>query len=129
MNRSLLFSAAALVFMLYAPAEAHRSGCHRWHSCPSDTGSYICGDLGYTTFCPAKQGPRQAATASAAPPASADMRRTTTNLNLRAGPSSSTAKVATLATGTRVRVAGCTGGWCRVSVNGHTGYVSQKYLR
>ena len=26
---------------------AHRSGCHRWHSCPSDSGSYICGDLGY----------------------------------------------------------------------------------
>ena len=26
---------------------AHRSGCHRWHSCPSDTGSYVCGDLGY----------------------------------------------------------------------------------
>ena len=25
------------------PAEAHRSGCHRWHSCPSDTGSYTCG--------------------------------------------------------------------------------------
>lgn len=21
-------------------AEAHRSGCHRWHTCPSDTGSY-----------------------------------------------------------------------------------------
>lgn len=30
---------------------AHRSGCHRWHSCPSDTGSYVCGDLGYTTYC------------------------------------------------------------------------------
>ncbi len=29
------------------PVEAHRSGCHRWHSCPSDTGSYVCGDLGY----------------------------------------------------------------------------------
>jgi hypothetical protein len=28
-------------------AEAHQSGCHRWHSCPSDTGSYVCGDLGY----------------------------------------------------------------------------------
>ena len=28
-------------------ANAHRSGCHRWHSCPSDTGSYVCGDLGY----------------------------------------------------------------------------------
>lgn len=26
---------------------AHRSGCHRWHSCPSDSGSYTCGDTGY----------------------------------------------------------------------------------
>ena len=28
-------------------ANAHRSGCHRWHSCPSDSGSYSCGDVGY----------------------------------------------------------------------------------
>jgi hypothetical protein len=34
------------------PAQAHRSGCHRWHSCPSDSGSYACGDLGYRNFCP-----------------------------------------------------------------------------
>lgn len=27
--------------------EAHRSGCHRWHSCPSDSGSYSCGDAGH----------------------------------------------------------------------------------
>src|SRR3990167_10788061 len=26
---------------------AHRSGCHRWHSCPSDSGSYTCGDAGH----------------------------------------------------------------------------------
>lgn len=26
---------------------AHQSGCHRWHSCPSDSGSYTCGDKGY----------------------------------------------------------------------------------
>lgn len=31
----------------YTSMLAHRSGCHRWHSCPSDTGSYICGDLGH----------------------------------------------------------------------------------
>lgn len=31
---------------------AHQNGCHRWHSCPSDTGSYVCGDLGYDTYCP-----------------------------------------------------------------------------
>lgn len=29
------------------PVQAHRSGCHRWHSCPSDSGIYTCGDLGY----------------------------------------------------------------------------------
>src|SRR5213594_1552293 len=33
-------------------AVAHRSGCHRWHSCPSDTGSYVCGDLGKCSGCP-----------------------------------------------------------------------------
>src|SRR5947207_10273661 len=31
---------------------AHRSGCHRWHSCPSDTGSYVCGDTGHCSACP-----------------------------------------------------------------------------
>lgn len=34
-----------------APAVAHRDGCHRWHSCPSDTGSYICGDTGHFSEC------------------------------------------------------------------------------
>lgn len=37
--------------LVSTPASAHRSGCHRWHSCPSDTGSYTCGDLGYSTYC------------------------------------------------------------------------------
>ena len=51
--RSLLFiTVAALVGVVAlgsAPtvSEAHRDGCHRWHTCPSDTGSYECGDLGY----------------------------------------------------------------------------------
>ncbi|MFZ0628423.1 MAG: hypothetical protein WAM16_03895 [Nitrososphaeraceae archaeon] len=27
----------------------------RWHSCPSDTGSYVCGDLGVDTYCPDRQ--------------------------------------------------------------------------
>ena len=47
----LIFVAAPLTFEA-APASAHRSGCHRWHSCPSDTGSYVCGDTGYTSGCP-----------------------------------------------------------------------------
>ena len=43
----------AILFL--PPAEAHRSGCHRWHSCPSDSGSYICGDTGYCSQCPNNQ--------------------------------------------------------------------------
>lgn len=37
--------------------EAHQSGCHRWHSCPSDTGSYTCGDLGYSCQYPTYTSP------------------------------------------------------------------------
>jgi len=41
-------TAVGLLFLsLPILVSAHRSGCHRWHSCPSDTGSYVCGDLGY----------------------------------------------------------------------------------
>ena len=36
-------------------ADAHRSGCHRWHSCPSDRGTYVCGDRGYCFQCPNNQ--------------------------------------------------------------------------
>jgi Staphylococcal nuclease homologue len=32
-------------------SDGHRSGCHRWHSCPSDRGTYTCGDLGYCSEC------------------------------------------------------------------------------
>jgi hypothetical protein len=34
-------AATALVLAFAAqPASAHRSGCHRWHSCPSDLATY-----------------------------------------------------------------------------------------
>lgn len=44
-----IFSVLFFTFFLISinRVEAHRSGCHRWHSCPSDTGSYSCGDAGY----------------------------------------------------------------------------------
>jgi len=38
-------------FALLSSALAHRDGCHRWHSCESDRGTYVCGDLGYDTYC------------------------------------------------------------------------------
>lgn len=46
-NNWLLFSILIGSLLVTPIADAHQSGCHRWHSCPSDTGSYICGDLGY----------------------------------------------------------------------------------
>src|SRR4030067_3084667 len=49
---SFLIIITASFLFFSAPAEPHRSGCHRWHSCPSDSGSYICGDLGYCSQCP-----------------------------------------------------------------------------
>lgn len=42
----------ALLLGMVTPADAHRSGCHRWHSCPSDHGTYVCGDLGRCSGCP-----------------------------------------------------------------------------
>jgi endonuclease YncB( thermonuclease family) len=49
--------AICLVTFLFGlqATDAHRSGCHRWHSCPSDRGTYTCGDLGYCNYCPDNQ--------------------------------------------------------------------------
>lgn len=52
--RTLAVAALLVLSCLMAwqvPADAHRDGCHRWHSCPSDTGSYICGDTGHFSEC------------------------------------------------------------------------------
>jgi Staphylococcal nuclease homologue len=38
-----------------ALSEAHHSACHRWRACPSDQGTYVCGDLGYCSQRPDNQ--------------------------------------------------------------------------
>ena len=35
-----LLVAAVLAFGFAGTASAHRSGCHRWHTCPSDHATY-----------------------------------------------------------------------------------------
>jgi hypothetical protein len=43
MKWRLLATALGLLLlrlMLPTSADAHRSGCHRWHTCPSDRGTY-----------------------------------------------------------------------------------------
>ena len=46
------FVAISIFVVITGDAAAHRSGCHRWHSCPSDSGSYTCGDTGKCSYCP-----------------------------------------------------------------------------
>lgn len=51
---AIVVATGIVVLAAMQSAMAHRSGCHRWHSCPSDSGSYVCGDLGYSNYCPRK---------------------------------------------------------------------------
>ena len=43
-RKRAVFCALLVVSLTYlfshAPVSAHRSGCHRWHTCPSDHGTY-----------------------------------------------------------------------------------------
>jgi micrococcal nuclease len=41
-----------LLTALFGLSEAHQDPCHRLHSCPSDHGSYVCGDKGRCDQCP-----------------------------------------------------------------------------
>ncbi len=50
-----IFMAIFMALPFASTAFAHRDGCHTHHSCPSDTGSYVCGDLGIDTYCPKAQ--------------------------------------------------------------------------
>ena len=34
------------------PVSAHRSYCHAEHSCPTEHGTYVCGDFGDCSECP-----------------------------------------------------------------------------
>ena len=57
MSRAVALSGISswLLLMVLTTADAHRSGCHRWHSCSSDRGTYVCGDLGHCSGCPDNQ--------------------------------------------------------------------------
>ncbi len=50
-GRVLLLATLLALLPTISPL-AHRSECHLWHSCPSDQGTYVCGDLGHCSWCP-----------------------------------------------------------------------------
>lgn len=47
----ILLAVLSFLTLKPTPLLAHQSGCHRWHSCPSDSGIYTCGDTGYSNYC------------------------------------------------------------------------------
>ena len=51
MQKRYIIIILLFIYILPFSVNAHRSGCHRWHSCPSDSGSYTCGDLGHCSYC------------------------------------------------------------------------------
>lgn len=53
---------------------------------------------------------------------------TTTELALRAAPSSNTELLLTIPAGATVYVGGCSGAWCKVTWNSYSGYASQSGL-
>jgi len=46
------FVTAFLLANFATPALAHRDGCHAQHSCPTEHGTYECGDKGHCSQCP-----------------------------------------------------------------------------
>ncbi|MEH6866581.1 SH3 domain-containing protein [Priestia megaterium] len=62
--------------------------------------------------------------------AAAETYTTTANLNIRSGPSTSNAIIATVKQGTQLTVVGqAASGWLKVSYQGKTGYVSSEYVK
>lgn len=142
-----IFVLVILAFAVPKVAFAHRDGCHRWHSCPSDTGSYVCGDLGYDTYCPKAPAPTPtpmpvaptATPLSAAPipPTPMPTNSTTSitgsvnaaSLNVRSGPSTSYQSVGSLSQGTQVAILEELNGWLRIELpNISPAWVSATYV-
>jgi hypothetical protein len=44
---TIVLTLAGTLLTIPQLASAHRSGCHTLHTCPADTDTYVCGDLGY----------------------------------------------------------------------------------
>jgi phosphatidylserine/phosphatidylglycerophosphate/cardiolipin synthase-like enzyme len=65
-------------------SESHQDPCHRLHSCPSDHGTYVCGDQGRCDQCPDNQyslarTPRRASSSNPAPAPSSPIPVNATN--------------------------------------------------
>jgi phosphatidylserine/phosphatidylglycerophosphate/cardiolipin synthase-like enzyme len=64
-------------------SQAHQDPCHRLHSCPSDHGTYVCGDKGRCDQCPDNHlclagKPRMTSSSTPAPAPPAPLPSTTT---------------------------------------------------
>jgi hypothetical protein len=77
---------------------------------------------------PPPAAPPQGAPPQAAPAGPAKSALATANLNLRSGPGTDSEVIATIPGGSTVQVASCSGEWCAVTWNGHSGYAIARNL-
>jgi uncharacterized protein YgiM (DUF1202 family) len=116
----------------------HRNGCHAWHTCPSDTGSYVCGDTGHgcnfdanwnrIAYPPSASKPYGTPKAPGKPAAAAVPTKAVVNtatINMRAAPSTSAAILGKYNRGTVLTLLSRSNGWVKVMAsNGRIGWMS-----
>ena len=110
-------SAVAGLVVVAQPAAAHRSGCHAAHSCPSDTGSYVCGDTGNFNFCPAAT----PTTVNTAGQTSGDVQGSRIVSSSPSGPA--VTATPTVAASTRARAVSATSGLATTGLNHTTQFI------
>lgn len=119
-----LFGVLAMLSLTAGPAEAHRSGCHRWRTCPSDTGSYTMGTAPLNVPPPPVNRTGSGGGYSGGTGYMGDMWMTNVNANLRAAGSTSARILKVIPRSTLVEVYMCTGSWCKVKANGTIGWLA-----
>ena len=115
-----------VMIALEPSVQAHRSGCHRWHSCERDHATYIRGDLGYDTFCDKKN-------SSVVVPPAVVVQPTALVLDgpikLREKPSRKAKILLQVPTGTLVNLGVCGKDWCAVEYRESRGWMMKKFLK
>ncbi len=122
--KTLILTALTLApLFALSSVQAHRSGCHRWHSCESDSGSYTCGDTGHSNYCDTPS--------SVAPAVVAQIKTAIVNekqIAFREGATTKSKIFVRLNKGTVVIFDHCGLEWCAIAYGDKEGYMMKKFL-
>ena len=124
--KTLILTALTLApLFALSSAQAHRSGCHRWHSCESDRATYTCGDTGHSNYCDTPT-PSSVAPAVVVQPTALVLDGP---IKFRASPSRKGKILFQLPTGGVVNLGLCGKDWCAVGYGKSRGWMMKKFLK